>query len=359
MDKPNKGNTIKIKLNGEENIFPEELAKTKPEDNRDPKTRVIKIDHSKLDSAGFEEAAAAKDPVGDESFDWMIPESSDDDIEEIIKASYTKPKKSALPKITSFSTNTKKKTGRPLGSILIAAAFAILIGTTIGVTLLKLLISGPSDKEVTQPTVVEEQGESDGKAVSGNKATASLAQLTVYVIQGGVFSSEEGANETSTQITSKGVPAQLIKMDEKQYNLFLGVADSIETAKSLGNHYKEQGVTELFPKPLLLDEKKVSGLTDKEKSFIEAAPSIYQTLSQVTSSALTTNTISKESTNTIADFDEKLKADGIKNEKVKDIKAELTSADEKVAEYQKSKDAKSLTEAQKHLLNFLSIYFSL
>ena len=357
MDKPKKGNTIKIKLNGDTQPVQEEPKKKEPEASTEPVTRVIKIDSNKLDSDVFFETAAAQESV-EESFDWIIPESSENDIEEFkINSSSKTPKKSGLPKITSFSSNTKKN-GRPLGSIVISGIFAILIGTTIGVVMLKLVTAGPTEKTVTEPPVVEVKGGTDKKPAAGKTTTAALGQLTAYVIQGGFFSSKDGAKETVSQISSKGVPSQIIEMEGKHF-IFLGTADSIETAKSLSTQYKDKGVEGAFAKSLLLDEKKVSNITTKEKDFLETVPMIYETLSLVTSSALLTKSISEESTKALAGIEEQLKESGIKNEKIKNLEAELTSAEEKVKAFQKSKNAKSISEAQQHLLNFLSYYFTM
>jgi stage II sporulation protein B len=354
VDKPTKGNTIKIKLNGEYQPVKEEPIKTEPKIDSTP--RVIKINSNLIDSDTISETAAAKEPI-DESFDWIIPESSENDIEEFKIASTENSKKSSLPIITSFSTNMKKKPGRPFGNILISAVFAILIGTTLGFVMLKLVISGPTDKvgTGTVPTVVEETVNPENKAVSGKTSSATIDQQTTYVIQGGFYTSKDGAKETSAQLTSKGIPTQIIEMDDKHF-IFIGTADSIQTAKSLSSQYKEKGAEGAFAKPLLLDEKKVSDVTEKEKSFLEAVPTIYQTLSTVTSSALLTKAISEESTKALEGIEEQLKESSLKNEQVKKLKAELTSANEKVKAFQKSKSAKSLSEAQQHLLNFLSVY---
>lgn len=360
MDKPNKGNTIKIKLNGETKTFEEEPKKIDREPHIEPIPRVIEIDSNKLENDGFLETAATQESV-DESFDWIIPESSDQDIEEFTIAGNKKTKKPSLPKISSFSTNPKKKKDRNIVTIVTSAAFAILIGTTIGFVMLKLVITGPSDKAGTQtiPTVVEENGNTTVDNTEEKSSDAiTLDQMTTYVIQGGVFSSKDGAKETSTELTSKGVPSQLVEMSGKQY-LFLGVAYSIETAKSLGNQYKADGVEDVFAKPLLLDEKQVSGLNDKEKSFLKNVPSIYETLSLATSTALLNNELSKESTKAITGLEDQLKTSGLKNAKVTKLKTELTTAADKLDTYQKSKNKKSLSQAQQHLLNFLSAYYSL
>ena len=360
VDKPNKANTIKIKLNGDNPHHQEVPPKKDMEESNAPIPKVIKINTNLPEPDIFQETAAAQESV-DESFDWIIPESSENDIEEFKNIPSQTNKKKTLPKIATFSANTKntkKKSGRPLGTILISAAFAILIGTTIGVVMLKLVITPPSNKTVvTEPAVVtDEPGNTETKTTEGKNNSATIAQVTAYVIQGGVFSSEAGAKETTSNLASKGVPSQTVEMDGK-YFLFLGVADSIEAAKSLGAQYKENGIEDVFAKPMLLDEKKFNSVTDKEKTLIKAIPTIYQTLSLTSSNALLTKELPEEAIKALSDIEDQLKS-SIKNEKLKDLKSELVSAEEKVKSFQGSKDEKNLSDAQQHLLNFLSLYFS-
>ena len=359
VDKPNKGNTITIKLNGEHQPHEEVPPKKEVETSIDPlPTKVIKINRDHTESDVFIETAAAQESV-DESFDWIIPESSENDIEEFKIGPSQSSKKTSHPKIATFTANTKKKNGRPLGTILISAIFAILIGTTIGVVMLKLVIASPSNKTVVpEPIeVTENPVETDTKTTEGKStSSAVISQLTAYVIQGGVFSSETGADETSASLTAKNVPTQSIEIDGK-YFLFLGVADSIEGAKALGAQYKENGIEDVFAKPLLLDEKKFTDITAKEKTFLKAVPAIYQTLSLTTSTALVTKELSEDESKILSDIETSLKS-SVKNEKIKGLKAELVSANEKVKSFQESKDEKNLSDAQQHLLNFMSLYFS-
>ncbi|MFL6518276.1 MAG: hypothetical protein ACJ8GL_09365, partial [Bacillus sp. (in: firmicutes)] len=153
-----------------------------------------------------------------------------------------------------------------------------------------------------------------------------------------------------------GVPSQTVEMDGKFY-LFLGVADSIETAKALGAQYKESGIEDVFAKPLLLDEKKFTDLTAKEKTFIKAVPTIYQTLSLTNSNALVTKELSEDASKALTGIEEQLKS-SVKNKKLKDLTAELVSANKKLKAFQESKSEKNLSDAQQHLLNFMSLYFS-
>ncbi|CAH2716262.1 hypothetical protein BACCIP111895_03446 [Neobacillus rhizosphaerae] len=356
MDKPNKGHTIKIRLNGENKISQEEPQKRELEARIKPVSKVIKINRNVPEADGFLETAVAQESI-DESFEWIIPESSENDIEEFKVVSHEKMKKNEPKKLTSVSTNFIKKNHQPVGSILISATFAILIGLTIGVIMLKLVITESGDKAATEPKVVEEKGK-ETTASASKTTTATIKQFTTFVIQGGYYTSKDGAKEVSNQLAAKGIPSQFIEMNGKYY-IFLGVADSIEMAKSLASQNKESGVEGAFAKPLLLEEKKISDITKQEKSFLEAVLDIYQTLSVATTDALLTKGISEESSKAIVSFEEQLKKSTIKTEKVKALQTELTSVDEKVKVFQKSKDTKSLAEAQQHLLNFLSLYYSL
>ncbi|MFF2447719.1 SPOR domain-containing protein [Neobacillus sp. NPDC058068] len=376
MDKPKKGHTINIKLSGQDKTFREEPQKKEPEvssepftkvikinterlepeEQNEPETRVIKINRDLGESDGFLETAAAQEPV-DESFDWIIPESSENDIEEFNVASHPKTIKSGSKKLTSFSSNFKKNDRQPVGSIVISAIFAILIGLTIGGIMLKLVIMDPSEKAATEPPKAVEANGSDNKAAAGKTTSLTINQLTTFVIQGGYYTSKAGAKEVSEQLVSKGIPSQVIEITGKHF-IFLGVADSIEQAKTLAGQNKENGVDGAFAKPLLLEEKKFSEITPKEKSFLEAVPGIYQTLSAAAANALASKEISEESSKALATLEEELKGSTIKSEKVKSLQAELANAEAKLKAFQKSKDTKSLTEAQQHLLNFLSFYFS-
>jgi stage II sporulation protein B len=346
VDKPNKGNTITIKLNGENQTFMDETNEIDSNTSNSPIPTVVKIDPDYIEQDGFLETAAAQESV-DESFDWIIPETAENDIEEYKIVSTQSSKK----KGGAFTKNPKMKKGGAFGSILISGIFAILIGTTFGFIMLKLVIADHSGKTVSVPNVVQENGTSK---VDTKTTTAVVKPLTAFVVQEGIYSSKASTTNAASKVASIGVPSQSIEIDGKEY-LFLGVADSQEIAKTLGGLYKGKGVLAVFAKPLSFKEKNVPGVNGSEKSFLETVPSIYQSLAKMTSSAIVTKSLSEDSTKVI---DEQLKDNGIKNDKVKGLKSELSTAEEKVKAYQKTNDTKSLSEAQQHLLNFLALYYS-
>ncbi|MEH6993661.1 hypothetical protein V7075_13265 [Neobacillus drentensis] len=358
MDKPNRGNTIKIKLNGETQTFSDEPIKKEQESSKDSFTKVITIDEDSDGQDGFLETAAAKESI-DESFDWIIPESSDNDIKEYKVVSSLNPKKGGKKKPVSFSTFSTKRNGGVFKSILVTAVFAILIGTSFGVLMLKLVISENSKPVVTEPVVEDKGSDKDSEATGGKNSSIVIGAQTAFIIQGGAFTTKDAATDAASQAKGKGLPAQTLNMDDKEF-LFLGVADSIETAKTLGAKYKANGFEDVFSKQISIAEKTVSDINESEKGFLEATPVIYQQLSKVTSNAIASGSISSDASKEVTSLADQLnQSGGLKNDKVKNLNVELSSALEKVEAFQEKKNEDSLIEAQQHLLNFLSIYYSL
>ncbi|NRD75996.1 SPOR domain-containing protein [Bacillus sp. BRMEA1] len=357
MDNPKKGGTIKIRINGDQKTFQENLQSSEPQADQKPNLRVIKISPDPPSSDVVSETAAAQESA-DESFDWVIPESSNDEFEPYMVNKNPLSKKGGQKNIASFTPFAKKKNGRAIGPVFVSAFFAILVGTAIGIFMLKLVINEPGKKTQTVPAVTEESGKTNGTADSGKSVSASIEQMTTYIVQGGIYSSQDGAKDTVNQLNAKQIPAKIIDMNGKTY-IFLGVADSIETAKSLCDQYKQNGAEDAFAKPLLVDGKKLSGITSTEKTFIETMPAIYKSLSNAASAALTANALPEDSLKAITALQKQLTSKDVKNSKVKKMQDELISANENIMSFQKSKDSKSLNDAEQHLLNYLSYYFSL
>ncbi|WP_139185570.1 hypothetical protein [Bacillus sp. OK048] len=362
MDKPNRGNTIKIKLNGETQTFSEEPIKKEKESTKNSFDKVIIIDEDFNEQELFLETAAAKEPI-DESFDWIIPESAEQDIQEYKIVSSHNQKKGGSKRPVTFSTFSKKRNGSLVKSILVTILFAVLIGTSFGVLMLKLVNNDNSKPAVVEPVVVNkgaEKGSDKGSENTGGKSTSVvLGAQTVFIVQGGAFSNKEKALEGANQAKGKGAPTQTIAMSEKEF-LFLGVADSFETAKQMEGYYEANGFDDVLPKQIPIAEKTVSDINESEKGFLEDSPAMFQQLAKVTANAIVSGSISAEASKEVTSLVDKLKSSGeLKNEKVKTLNAELSSALEKVKAFQEKKNKTSIVEAQQHLLNFLSTYYSL
>jgi stage II sporulation protein B len=340
LDKPKKGQ-ISIKLNGEPKNFVEGNKKIYPETSSDPY-----LTENTIESTNVEQEIAAAQETVEESFDWIIPETTD--IEEY-KVVSNKPSSKKQP---SFLKNNKKKNGGFYGSIIIPGIFAILIGTTFGFFMLKLVLTNHSNKAITEPSTVAEQGTAEE---AGGKASAVVKSFSTYVVQEGVYTSKASASDAQKKVEALGLPAKPIEMNGKVY-LFIGTSDNQDAAKQMGAQFTEKGIKGFYAKPVSFEQKTIANVNDNEKVFLEAAPSIYQSLSKMTSSAIVTKKMSEDKTKEI---DVLVAATGLKNEMILDMRTELFSAEEKIKAYQKSKQTKDLTEAQQHLLNFLSRYNTL
>lgn len=358
MDKLPSGKTITIKINGEKKPFIEENAKKElPNENSKQVADKALSDFPHPKQVSYHESAASQEPI-EESFDWILPETAENEINEYQFAKQTThSKKTSKGKLTTASISAFRKKNGVLKSVIFSIVFAVLIGTSFGVIMLKLVVIDHSKK-----TAIETNAPVT-KTVAPVKSTEkiTLQSFTAFVVQGGMFSTKEGANEISNQIKAKGAPAEIIEMDGKSF-IFLGISGSLEQAKSLGNYYKENGINEFYAKQILVQEKTIADVNKDEKNFLEASQLGFQTLLNVTSDVIVSTSNTNEIKSTISQIEsaiEKIEDKKLKNKKIIELKSELSSAMELVEGYQKSYDINDMKKAQQHLLNYFSLYSTL
>jgi stage II sporulation protein B len=363
VDKRSHGKTITVKINGEKRPFKEEH--TQQEVKSTFIESELEFDGSLPNSpltkqASYKESAASQELV-DESFDWILPESAENEIDEY---KYLMPKKDKMnskkKRMAASTISSVRGKSSVFKSFSISIIFAILIGTSFGFIMLKLVGIDQTKQKVLETSVpVNEAKEPENKAVN-KMEKITLQPFTAFVVQGGVYSTKEGATEISNQVISKGTSGGIIEMDGKNF-LFLGVADSIERAKGLGNFYKEKGIGEIWAKSFPVPEKIISDINPDEKNFLENSQSVYQMLSGITSDLIINASIPNEVKSTLSQAETilgKVEDKKVKNTKIKDLKKELVSAMELVKDYQNPNDQKDLIKAQQHLLNYFSLYYS-
>jgi stage II sporulation protein B len=365
VDKRSHGKTITVKINGEKRPFKEENAKQKVKSTFIENELEHEFDGSLPNSpltkqASYKESAASQELV-DESFDWILPESAENEIDEYKYLTPKKDKNNSKKKRMSSTISSVRGKSSVFKSFSISIIFAILIGTSFGFIMLKLVGIDQTKQKVLETSIpVNEAKEPENKTVNKTEKI-TLQPFTAYVVQGGVYSTKEGATEISNQVISKGASGGMIEMDGKNF-LILGVADSIERAKGLGNFYKEKGIGEIWAKSFPVPEKTIVKINPDEKNFLENSQSVYQMLSGITSDVIINASIPNEVKNTISQAETilgKVEDKKVKNTKIKDLKKELVSAMELVKDYQNSNDQKNLIKAQQHLLNYFSLYYSL
>jgi stage II sporulation protein B len=353
MDNHRSNRTITIKINGNEREYKEELAniiESHPE--------IIESAHStELD--GFSEVAATQEAV-DESFDWILPNDDDDDdeIEEYIMAKQPVEKKKKNNSVSVLKKSLQKnQASGPIKSLLFSMVLAIVIGTSFGFLVLKLVISEAKVGVNQVTTTIPQESTTDTETPVGATGTLQLEPINTFIVQGGVFSSVESAEIGAEIVKQKGVPAQIIEANGQAF-LFLGLADSLDKAKAIGSSMKENDI-EVFAKAYSLPDKDLTELTSMESNLLSKVEAVYQSLSSLASSAMIADKMDEnvllEQKKLLHDIDKK----EIKSGKIEQLRLDLEGAIEKLSAFSQQKNNSLVIEAQQHLLSFIGTYNSL
>jgi stage II sporulation protein B len=351
MDNHRSNRTITIKINGNERKYKEEKGNVAV----DSQPEIVETAHSTgLD--GFIEVAATQE-AADESFDWILPNDDDDEIEEYIiaKQPVEKKKKNNSVSVLKKSLQKKQSTG-PIKSLLFSVVLAIVIGTSFGFLVLKLVIS-EAKVEVDQVTTIPQETTTDRENPVNASGPLQLQSINTFIVQGGVFSSVESAEIGAEAVRQMGVPAQIIEANGQAF-LFLGLADSIDKAKEIGTRMKENGI-EVFAKAYSLPEKNLNELTSMEANLLSEVEGVYQSLSTLASSAMMSESIDEKALVKQKDFLLSIDKKEIKSTKIEQIRSDLAGAIEKLEAFSKQKNNSLVIEAQQHLLSFVGTYLSL
>jgi stage II sporulation protein B len=356
VNKLNSGNPITIKINGEQRAYVEEPSKEETQSNVN-KDLAIENDTSKLEHEVIEETAAAQEE--EESFDWILPQQesiqNDSSLYQAVKSS----KQRTGIRLPALS-KVEKKNISVIKSMALSVVFAILLGTGFGFIMLKLVITDGSKPAAVETKPAPAAKKETSKTNNISQEAITLKPLTTYMVQGGVFSKKETANTVARQAVGKGIPAETMEWNGKYY-IFLGVADSIEHARSLGTIYQRKGMDGVFPKTIKIPEKKISNLSTVEKNVVENAVALAPFLATLSSNALIGEAMTSSERKTLSEFRTKLNkidSKGIKNQNIKALNLEITGALKQIDEYQQQKDRKLLVKAQQHLLTFMAEYYS-
>ncbi|WP_158555868.1 SPOR domain-containing protein [Peribacillus glennii] len=335
MDKSGNRKGITIKINGQEKSF-EELESDRP---LLPENQI----------------AATAEKTDEESFDWILPEEDEYSVKEInTAASNNKGKKAA---IYMFGGKKKSKAGKDSNVFkmpFIAILCAILIGTCLGFIILKTITA--SDRNAVQkqsaPTTASPAEKSTAPAEKTEKTIPS--PMNAYLVQGGVFSTEDSAKQMQKSIKQKGIPAEVFQLDGKFY-IFSGTAGSLEDSKALASFFK-QGQLAFFWKEISF----APVIKEGEKEYVKQFSSLYSSLSQITSRLLYGPDLQVDQ----KQLDQQLKDAGkiakVKtSEPLEEMEKQLSAAAELLGDFQTSKDQDKLLSAQEQLLAFLKNYQSM
>lgn len=328
MDKSGNRKGITIKINGQEKSFEET-----EEDRFIPENQV----------------AASAEKADEESFDWILPDDDDFSMNEI-KTTASKTKGKAA--IYTFGGNQKNKGRKNVKTPIIAIICAIILGTFIGFIILKTITSNDGttvQKENPATSTVPAPKPAAGPAEKNEKTITS--PLKVFLVQGGVFRTEDSAAQFQKSIEQKGIPAVIFKLNGKFY-IFSGTAGSLEDSKQLATFYKQKQI------PVFWKEVSFSAsIKGRDKTFINDLSALYSLLAKSTSGLQFSSESSidqKQLEKQIAVVNKTAK--GVSTEPLIAMKKQLSTAAELLGNYQTSKDQEKLLLAQEQLLAFLKAY---
>jgi stage II sporulation protein B len=361
MDKSKEGRTITIKINGKESPFKEKNKKEMIDEQ--------KVDSNKQTSTSanpikLEAAAAQEKSEENDNFDWILPNPTKTPvIEEFHNAPdpIKKKKKVTIATIgTGFKMNKHSFKNMNL-SILFVIFFAVLLGTFFGLMLLKI-VPAETVVEDEQPVINSEVQNQPAEENSKNTGTlqGTRQAISAAVVQEGIYSSKEGAQQNKKDMNDRGIPAEVFP-SEQQFALFVGISNNVESAKLLGNTFKSSGI-DTYSKQWNIEEKNISNLHEEEKKLLELSPQIYESLMASLSSANGTNKIPQNVMENVAKQTSSLNEidkDKLQNKNIVKIHSQLEASVAQIKLYENKPQSSTLNSVQQHLLTFLTNYQSL
>lgn len=345
MDKPNRKEPITIKINHQKKDFYEQKKTTYL---NQPKNTEGKIPEWEYSDRFVSNEVAATENVKDDDFEWILPELEEETSYEGV---YHSKKNSPFKKKKS-----KRMFPRSIIPVTLTVIFAVLVGASIGLFILKMVINDslPVEEVTTPPMEKEQIGEGKGE---GN-ISLPLSPITTFLVQGGAFQTVEGAKTEESKMLSLGIPAQTITKGEKTF-LLIGVADSLENAKFLGSELQGKGI-ETYAKEDSFGGTTLEDVTEDEKALLEFLPDAYNLLTEIYSSYWLHESITEMYKDSFHHLESSWgKLVNIEKEDLQNLKREIDKGMEATIQYEKTREKVHLTALQQHLLNVLAIYHGL
>ncbi|PFK39741.1 stage II sporulation protein B [Bacillus cereus] len=197
-----------------------------------------------------------------EEFDWKVVES--ETAQNVVPF-----QKHKLPSIRQ----QRKKWSNIL---IFAVATAIIIGTVLGMGMLHFVTGQGTVREATI-TIGEKNNGTEQKEVTSEEKKAekpkvgngaALEPISLYFVQGGLYSSEEKGQAAIQEWKDNGSIAA-IKPNGDKYSLVVGISSNEQSIDQLVGKYKKDGVSvlkkkwEITDQALLKDDKEVGPLLSK------------------------------------------------------------------------------------------------
>ncbi|WP_226667201.1 hypothetical protein [Metabacillus litoralis] len=291
MDK-HTSETIKIKINGED----------RPVSQFEEPSKDIAFSTWEEKVKAEKEMASAKQPVNEEDdFPWLLPDEGDADFTDDPKVVTPAKKKKSYSNSTVAPYLYSKKSDRkvphiafPFKQIITIVLLAIGVGTGFGYIALNFLsnkdmpVTATPDEgsEVAIPGDTEEDPAGGGEPKDQNASAASNATLQVYAVQGGIYTTKEGAETVVAQIKEKNLASTYLELDGK-YTVLAGLGKAKSETDALNEMYKQKDFSEFWGGKQL-------GLEISTSSSADQWVNIITELSPLASAAATGAGVSSE-----------------------------------------------------------------
>ncbi|WP_187118815.1 SPOR domain-containing protein [Bacillus marasmi] len=303
--------------------------------------------------------SSATEQSKEDQFDWILPERSPESVfqefKEIPDTKKSPLKPSKLKKSSSKWFSGKTKINRGIFATIFFAVFlAVILGTSFGLTMLKLVfIEKPMESETAQPvTAIPQEQQATTEKTGG--VVYTLPTISTWVIQESAYSNSEAAKSVVDEIKGKGISASIYE-GEKSF-ILIGVADSKDSAKALGVKLTDSGIEDPFSKELSAGGKELKGINKDEKAFLEKLPSLFSAMTKCASSG----TIVDSDQQKVNEYAKQLEKNSkIENKQIKSLLAHSEAAIKNINSIAKKSDKKQSNELQQHLLTILSDYQAL
>ncbi|WP_096153189.1 hypothetical protein [Bacillus sp. FJAT-45066] len=309
----------------------------------------------------FDEVASAVEKEdSDENFDWVLPKETNDkkaktaekknayieDLREYQRKSYPKP---------TGTTSLWRKKAKPglIKQFIFSAILAIGVGLGFGGIILSIMNMSDSTIEpavpVTKPIDNPTGTDTPGDVTSGG---LSFPSFTFAVLQGGVFSSNDGADASINEYKTNGFPGVSVKDDN--VFVFVGVASDVDTMKTLATIAEEKGL-EPYAKEISTKEKKYESVTDKDKEFIQSAPPLLEKMIGVTGKILVGETVNPNEISSIVEQSATLATLNAEelSEPIKVLQQYFVATAQDMNSYTTSNDRNDIVSAQQNLLSII------
>ncbi|MEK3890573.1 SPOR domain-containing protein [Bacillus sp. FSL K6-3431] len=333
MDKKHKTQqpAIKIKINGEERPFEEEVIV------------------NNWQTAVEETSAAADKTLEEENFDWVLPEVEYNEVSEFQKVNY-------------FPSKNKKYTSRgrksaPLATLILSIFLAVAVGLLLGTFLLKMVMNPDDqaaaldDSSITAPIVLKEET----NKLAEVPYTAELPAFTAAVIQGDVFSNKEAADNRASEYDAQGYASTIMEKDGKHY-VFIGIASAIGEAKAWEANLKENGLN-VWAKELQIGSVKIPFTSKEEATLFASEGKLFQLLANEAISGMNTGKVNDANITAIGKTLEMKEETRSKEGVAFELYNKLYGSYEGLKGFQSNNGDKALLKkVQQNLLDYIKLY---